>query len=114
MLLADQMIQAAMQDPTVLADAAQRQAVAEVLDAGHPPSAVLTAGVDAAGGRNPKGLLRAILLRLASEPPVTAPPNSSVEPCPNPACVNGNIGGHDDAGRPEPVTRCPDCTGVRA
>ncbi len=116
--LADQVVQAALQDPTALADAAHRQAVAEVLAVGHPPSALLAAGADAAGGRHPLALLRAILRRLAAGPPDTTEPRPLLHdqrpPCPNPACVDGWLGGIGPDGRPETPERCPDCTGVRA
>ncbi len=111
-LLADQTIQAAMQDPTALADAAQRLAVAEVLAAGHLPSAVLAAGTDAARGNRPAALLRAILKRLASETPAPAAP-ATPEACPNPQCSNGWVGAFGPDGRPADPERCPDCTGVR-
>lgn len=113
--LADQTIQAATQDPTALADAAQRQAVAEVLAAGHPPSEVLAAGHEASAGRRPVALLRAILKRLATEPPVGRPApgrgqlDDERRPCPNPSCSGGMVGGIGPDGRPEDVVPCPDC-----
>jgi hypothetical protein len=104
-LLADQTIQAATQDPTALADPAQRQAVAEALAAGHPPSALLAAGQEASSGHRPLGLLRAILKRLANEPPERRPLlDDQRTPCGT--CHATTWIDNDDG----TVTRCTDCT----
>jgi hypothetical protein len=111
--LADQTIQAATQDPTALADAAQRMAITEALAAGHPASVILAAGQEAANGRHPTALLRAILKRLAADKPEPRPTLNDEHQCE--LCGgSGWIGGLDETGRPAEVERCPDCTGIPA
>lgn len=71
--LADQTIQRATMDPTALADEPMRDLVAAAVANGRTHAEVLAAGVDASTGNRPLGLLRAILKRLATEPPGPRP-----------------------------------------
>lgn len=76
--LADQVVQRATMDPTALADEPMRDLVAAAVANGRTLAEVLAAGTEASAGHRPLGLLRAILKRLATEPP--APP--AVDPNP--------------------------------
>lgn len=73
--LADQVVQRATMDPTALADEPMRDLVAAAVANGRTTAEVLAAGTEASAGHRPLGLLRAILKRLATEPPAATGPN---------------------------------------
>ena len=73
--LADEDVQRATLDPSAIANRLTLDAVGAVLAAGHQRSAVLDAGSEAQAKnpRDPEAYLRAILKRLATEPPAPRP-----------------------------------------
>ena len=108
-----------------VANQGERNYVARALVRGWPDQALLDEALEIGGRddvRDHRAYLLAVLKRYANESPepaATDPPRPLLHdqrpPCSNAGCVDGWVGGLDDGtGRPGPVERCPDCTGVRA
>ena len=126
--LADQLVAALGYVSPEPARPDERRYVARALAKGWTPDQLEDLAYEAAsreGVDDVRGYLRGGLRTRANEaPPAPAGPalaearpllHDQRPPCPNPGCVDGWVGGLDDGtGRPGPVERCPDCTGVRA
>ena len=104
--------------------AGQRKQLDAGLRRGWKPDQLRPKFAKAQGTGNPRGYVDAVLVSITNEDPPafvvasavgtlgeigTRPLLGERQPCTNPDCVDGMVGGLGPDGRPEPVHPCPDC-----